>query len=115
MTNPGTPEWRKKMADLMKEEMNEPECFWWLSFCDPDKPEGSQFLGAILIKAHGMTDALTKANVLQINPGGEVRGVALPEECNEFIRPEDVNKLLSKEYIQEHMGGAVKMDTGEAA
>lgn len=115
MPETGTPEWRKRIAELMKEETTQPEMYWWLSFCDPDKPAGSQFLGAIIVKAHGMTDALTKCNTMMINPGGEVQGVAIPEEANYLIKPEDVNKLLSKEYIQKNMGGAVSMNDGSPA
>lgn len=90
-------EFRERIAILMKEELSEPETFWWLSFCDPDKPKGTQFLGCIVIRAHGFTDALMKCNVLGINPGGEVKGTAIPdtEEVKARLVPEVLNKLLS--------------------
>jgi hypothetical protein len=95
----GTPEWRKNMAELMKEEMEQPEVFWWLSFCDPDKPTGSQFIGVIVVKAHGLTDALTKCNAMMINPGGEVKGFEIPdtEETRKRLVPEVLNKLITRE------------------
>src|ERR1700723_220414 len=75
----GIPVWRKKIAEMLRDEMGDPEEYWWLSFCDPDKPKGTQFLGVIIVKAHGITDALTKCNAMLINPGGEVSGLTLPD------------------------------------
>lgn len=98
----GSPKWREAIAELMKQEMNEPENFWWLSFCDPDKPPGTQFLGCIVVRAHGLTDALTKCNAMMINPGGEVKGLQIPdsEEVNLRLVPAVCNRLLSlKEMI----------------
>ena len=28
--------------------------WWWLSFCDPDKPRGSQFLGVVIVRGESM-------------------------------------------------------------
>lgn len=52
--------------------------WWWLSFCDADLPKGSQFLGAVLIKASDIADAASKAWLMGINPGGEVQGMPAP-------------------------------------
>jgi hypothetical protein len=97
----GTPEWRKHMADTMKEEMSQPEVYWWLSFCDPDLPKGNQFKGVIVVKAHGLTDALTKCNAMMINPGGEVSGFEIPdsEEARTRLVPEVLNRLISLEEM----------------
>lgn len=88
---------RSRMAALLKEEMNQSEDYWWLSFCDPDKPEGTQFLGAIIVKAHGITDAITKCNAMMINPGGEVKGMPIPitEETQKRLTPDVLHRLLS--------------------
>lgn len=81
---------------------------WWLSFCDPDKPEGQQFLGAVVVDvdeidvaraepaatalraAHGlpplteaddqwMSGAIGKTYRLKVNPGGEVASMRLDD------------------------------------
>lgn len=51
--------------------------WWWLSFANPYLPAGSQFLGACLVKAHGVAEAVRVAHVLEINPGGEVQFMKL--------------------------------------
>lgn len=79
---------------------------WWLSFVDPDRPEGEQFLGAVVVDvdeadvalaepaatairaSHGlpplseprdqwMAAAIGKASRLHVNPGGEVASLRL--------------------------------------
>ena len=68
--------------------------WWWLSFCDPERPEGKQFLGVAIVTAEveDVFDALTYAGEreiglairrthdLGINPGGEVSGILIPPE-----------------------------------
>lgn len=51
--------------------------FFWLSFCDPDRPEGSRFLGVSIVKANSFDEALGWASFLKCNPGGEVAGTTL--------------------------------------
>lgn len=51
--------------------------WWWLSFANPYLPAGSQFLGACLVKAHGVAEAVRVAHVLEINSGGEVQFMKL--------------------------------------
>lgn len=66
---------------------------WWLSFADPHRPQGSQFLGVVIVEAEGDMEAFAKTNVLGVNPGGEIQYVPLP-------LPVDVtweNRLLTKE------------------
>lgn len=50
--------------------------YWWLSFADAERPEGAQFLGAVIIAASRLEEALKVAEILHCNPGGEVRFVA---------------------------------------
>jgi len=45
----------------------------WMSFSDPDMPEGERFIGVIITKAYGPADAMSKAHELGINPGGEIQ------------------------------------------
>jgi len=56
--------------------------WWWLSFADSNLPKGTQFLGACLVRAHGMIEAIRVAHVLEINPGGEVQAVEATEDFN---------------------------------
>ena len=55
------------------------EARWWLSFCDPDLPEGKQFLGACVVVADDIISAAQEAHRLKCNPGGEVAGLELPD------------------------------------
>ena len=52
--------------------------WFWLSFADPNKPRGTQFLGASIVLASGFLEAVQKAHALGINPVGEIRGYPMP-------------------------------------
>jgi hypothetical protein len=53
---------------------------WWLSFCDTDKPAGTQFLGACIVgPASDIGEAAQLAWWLGINPGGEVAAQPIPQ------------------------------------
>lgn len=60
---------------LMDQEAGNPEEWWWLSFADPKRPKGSQFLGVAIVAACGFMHAVDKTHALKVNPGGEVRGI----------------------------------------
>lgn len=45
---------------------------WWLSFADPDLPEGHQFLGVVIVEAQDGEAAVARTHLMGINPGGEV-------------------------------------------
>jgi hypothetical protein len=86
-------EFQNRVKEVITEEMKEPEKWFYLSFAD------SSFKGGVIIKAHGITDALMKCNLLQINPGGEVFGVEIP---NGYLPDSKYfGKFLSKEEILE--------------
>lgn len=53
---------------------------WWLSFCDPARPAGQQFLGACIVEAVDEITAVKVAHALGINPGGEVAFKGLVNE-----------------------------------
>lgn len=72
---------------------------WFLSFCDHDLPEGSQFLGACIVMGDGMPEALANARSLGCNPGGEVLGTDVEAEIVPFINAEWRRRLLTKEDI----------------
>jgi hypothetical protein len=94
----------ERVKEQMTEEMGQPEGMMWLSFAD-DAAEG--FKGVVIIRAHGLTDALMKCNVMKINPGGEVSGHMIPEEYWDRCPLEVQNKLLSKVELQQHFGKLV--------
>lgn len=73
---------------------------FWLSFADPHRPTGTQFLGACMVMAPTFPLAVFKAHVLRINPGGEVRGTQLPPEPS-FPHPSWLDVLFDRETIEE--------------
>lgn len=71
--------------------------WWWLSFADPKKPDGNQFLGVACVEAFDFISACVEAWRLGINPGGEVAGCPLPEPPEEALR----NQLASESELAE--------------
>lgn len=68
---------------------------WWLSFADPEKPKGSQFLGAAIICATRFDEAVVVSHIKGINPGGEVKGWLFEHN----VPKEFIEKLMDKEEI----------------
>jgi hypothetical protein len=77
----------------------------YLSFADDER---GGFLGAAVIEARGMLDALTTANALGINPGGEVLTIDMPDGNIRFFPPEVRNKLLTRGDL-EALGEVVRL------
>lgn len=79
---------------------------WWLSFCDPTLPTGSQFLGVAIVEAKDFIAAVSTAHLLGINPkGSEVKGTQIPEDAN--IPQAARNQLLSKAELEKLWGDLV--------
>jgi hypothetical protein len=89
-----------RVAEVLSEELSEPEQWYYLSFAD------SEFHGAVVVKAHGITDALFVVNALRINPGGEVLCVLLPGD--KIPAEEFRNRLLNKKEIEAMWGEPCK-------
>lgn len=53
---------------------------WWLSFCDPAKPKGEQFIGICIVEAVDQITAVKVTHALGINPGGEVAFMDIRED-----------------------------------
>ena len=74
---------------------------YWLSFCDPDRPRGQQFLGACIVEvseerdAMGESLAVVKAHRMGCNPGGEVLAVRIDNHL--IIAESWLNRVLSRE------------------
>lgn len=69
---------------------------WYLSFCDPDKPQGSQFLGACIVAGDDLLSAIQTAYGLACNPGGEVVGQPVPEDLVRHVGPQWLERLLTR-------------------
>lgn len=52
--------------------------WFWLSFADPTRPAGEQFLGACIVEAPDPISAVQMSWALGCNPGGEVKFAVLP-------------------------------------
>lgn len=74
--------------------------WYYLSFVDPDKPEGSRWAGACCVRGRTPTDAVGEAWRQACNPGGEVAIIGpLPEPPG---GAEMCNRLLSR-HEAEHL------------
>lgn len=72
--------------------------WYWLSFTDSDLPEGSQFLGACMVKAAGQGLALSASHMTGLNPGGAVMIAGpVPDEVVPEWQPRWA--LMSREEI----------------
>ena len=75
---------------------------YWLSFCDPARPEGQQFLGGCVVDGVvDMVSATKLAWALGINPGGEVNGVEIPPERDAIVAKRWRERLLTREECDE--------------
>lgn len=86
-------------ARLKDELIAGDEYVFWMSFADPDKPKGEQFLGVIITRALGAAHAMVKTHQLGINPGGEIYCIALEDASD--IRPEHFDRLLKTNELVE--------------
>jgi len=78
--------------------------FYWLSFADGSLPEGSQFLGACIVRAISDLDAVCVAHRLGINPGGEVQIMGpldVSAKMEALIYSGYFERLMSKEVCAE--------------
>jgi hypothetical protein len=53
--------------------------WWWFSFADPTRPDGTQFLGVCIVYGPDFETALARSHALRVNPGGEVRALGIIE------------------------------------
>lgn len=73
--------------------------WWWLSFVDPEKPDGQRFLGVAIVEGSGVASASIKAHELGVNPGGAVKGIPLTGDA--LPSAELRNRLLSIDELKE--------------
>lgn len=67
-----------------------------MSFCDPNKPEGSQFLGACVVEASNLRDAIQVSWEYGCNPGGEVLSKEIPKKFEAKVIQQELYKLFNK-------------------
>lgn len=71
---------------------------FYLSFCDPDRPRGAQFLGGLYLKADSFIEAVQISHRLGLNPGGEVKGFEF--ELSAAPVGVEYGRLLSREEVE---------------
>lgn len=98
---PGSPEWHLRAQVMRELEAKNAEGLWWLSFVNPELPEGQRFLGVSIVRARGVLDAATKAHRQRINPGGEVASFELTGEPPLFIPEKYIGRLLTRAEAEE--------------
>lgn len=86
-------QFKERAAELLREERKQPVSWWYLSFAD------QVFHGAVIIAAHGLTDAVRTCHALNINPGGQVLGAPLPPEILAQVPQADRERLLTREDV----------------
>lgn len=86
--------------------------FYYLSFCDPAKPTGTQFLGATVVEAGDPSDMLTKTHLNGTNPGGEVEFLELDFETVDDL-PETARSYLNRFVPREEVMAGRYMTTAE--
>lgn len=114
-------EWSRKHADC-KEQPREARKVFWLSFCDPERAEGSQFLGACMVDVTGeeaeaaaievmlrfpfaqegaewITAATRKAHSLGCNPGGEIATAEVPLN-NHMLKHYQLGVLMDRATVE---------------
>ena len=106
---PGDAKWRARVAEVTREELSKPEAWHYVSFA-----ADGVFRGAVVIKAHGITDAASKCWTLNINPGGQVLCVPMPDSTIAQVPEADRNRLLTKEDVQRIWPDAMSLGELEA-
>lgn len=81
--------------------------WFYLSFADPRRPKGTQWLGGCYVEVtakgeDGMRAALITSHVHRINPGGEVQITELPKGLIDRVAaPRNRWRLLNREELDE--------------
>jgi hypothetical protein len=78
----------------------------WLSFCDPNRPVGQQFLGVTIVDIHDTNDdktmvklAITTAWLYEANPGGDCEAHRIHPSKEDLCQPY-VGRLMSKRELE---------------
>ena len=92
--------------------MPEIEDWWYLSFCDPKAPRGSQFISACFVRGRTNRDAFQNASNLGCNPGPHAEVISTGPISHLYIMnkvPSDYRERpLSKEIMTEVLGWSLE-------
>jgi hypothetical protein len=92
--------------------------YYWLSFCDANRPEGERFIGGCLVEADGVGEAVEESWRWRCNPGGEIAIVEIGANHKQNVPRFRLNYLYSKQDIED-MGELRTLqdaiDTGDVA
>ena len=86
---------------------------YYLSFADPKKTPGSQWLGCAYVEAESLPHAVFhESHRHGCNPGGEVMSIELPIDAP--VKQDYRNRLLSEKELRESSenGDRVLLDMG---
>jgi hypothetical protein len=73
---------------------------WWLSFADPTRPKGEQWLGVAIVQGVDAVSAVQESHWRGCNPGGEVAACELPGALEKLgPKNEWMDRLLSREEV----------------
>lgn len=104
MPKPGSKAWRKSVAKMLIDELEQPMRWHYCSFAN------DKFLGALFIEGCGITDISIKTWMLGINPGGEMMCIELPKDAN--IPTEQYrNRLLTRKELEEAAGPVMRVNS----
>jgi hypothetical protein len=86
--------------------------WWYLSFCDPKAPRGTQFLSACFVRGRTNRDAFQNASNLGCNPGPHAEVISSGPYVHEYIMGKvPVNyreRPLTKEIMVHQLGWALE-------
>lgn len=74
---------------------------FWLSFCDPERPEGTQFLGVAIVDGTELLSATSRAYALGCNPGGEIMSLQVAPNLVGLIDERWRDRLLTRAEAEE--------------
>jgi hypothetical protein len=74
--------------------------WYWMSFADSSLPENHQFLGVLIIQAPSLEMAVTLSHMLELNPGGQIAILEIPDHLIYRIPDNDRYRLLNREEAE---------------
>ena len=73
---------------------------WWMSFADPARPKGEQWLGCAIVEGHTPNDVLSASHARGINPGGEIQMAPMPPVAVLATPTHMIGRLLSRDEVE---------------
>ncbi len=91
------------MGLMSKDTRSTEPSYWWLSFADV-----TGFLGGVVLPARSFIEAHAKSLKHGVNPGGEIKGIELPQRRLGELLPYVTYRLYTMAEIKEIDGPPVK-------